>query len=110
MSPGESLVVEITVRNNGNTTWSQAGGYYLNVAFDPCGMFPSSQIQLGPTDSVPPSTNYGFLVQITAPLPEGFCSLNLRMSQSGTDFGAPLNLNVQIQTPANIIRDWIQYE
>ncbi|MBI1785077.1 hypothetical protein HYR69_08020 [Candidatus Sumerlaeota bacterium] len=109
MPAEESLWVEITVRNNGNTYWIPGMGYGLTLNSDPCGFFSNPPIPVGET--VAPNKNYGFLAYITAPQNDGSCSFTLQMRGPGnTPFGNTMQVNVNVQEPPNATHDWSIFE
>ncbi len=110
MAPNQQLIVTITMRNTGNTTWTQADGYELFEIADACSMLPGSAITLVPSDAILPSTNFDFLATITAPASPMVCNVQFQMRQNGVPFGVIGNRNVTAQNPPNAGRDWTQYE
>ncbi len=110
MAPNQQLIVTITMRNTGNTTWTLADGYELSVITDSCSMFPGATIPLAPTDAIPPFTNFEFLVTITAPGAPAGCNLQFQMQQNAVLFGGIGNRSVNVQMPPNAGRDWSLYE
>ncbi|MBI1785785.1 hypothetical protein HYR69_11630, partial [Candidatus Sumerlaeota bacterium] len=110
MLTGQLLNVTLTMRNNGNTTWTVTDGYDLHVLSDPCGVLPGASIAFGPADAVPPFTNWDFLTTVVAPGTPGSCTIQVRMRQNGIDFGATLSRTINVVTPVNAAIDWDAYE
>lgn len=110
MTPGQFLNVVVTMRNTGNTTWTAADGFSLQVLADDCAMLPGSSIQLFPADSVPPFSNFDFLTTLTAPPTPGTCSVQFRMAQNAAPFGGIVVKSVIIASPPNVVKDWKLYE
>ncbi|MBI1785719.1 hypothetical protein HYR69_11300 [Candidatus Sumerlaeota bacterium] len=109
MIPNQSLLVSITLRNKGNTTWTEPN-YGLAVVEDPCNLMGTSLIPVGTGSSALPFTNYDFLVQITAPATQGPCLVRLQMTESGSNFGPILVHTITVVSPTNDAKDWTFYE
>lgn len=81
--------VGITIENTGNTTWMAGGPYWLSVMSDPCFLIGISEIEIGPSDIIPPGTSYSFGSTLIGPASAGSCSLSLRMKNSETGVFGP---------------------
>ncbi|MBI3735185.1 FG-GAP repeat protein [Candidatus Sumerlaeota bacterium] len=109
MFPGQSLWVEITVRNSGNTTWMPGGNYSLSVNSDTCAIVTSGPTMLG---TALPSTNIMMVIYITAPGSPGSCSIQLQMTENPGPgvFGNILNKTINVINPTNAAKDWTAFE
>ncbi len=109
MFTGQSLWVDITARNTGNTSWMQGGNYYLNVNSDPCGLFSAGIFMQG---NATPNTNAPMIAYITAPLTPGSCAIQLQMAENPGPgvFGAILNKTINVVTRPNATHDWTVFE
>lgn len=92
-----------TLVNTGNTNWTQAGNYVLQILSDPCGLASVISIPLDPAAFVAPGDSYVFSTLLDVPAGPGACTLSLRMSQTGGagQFGTNLILNPNIVAPVN---------
>lgn len=92
-----------TLVNTGNTNWTQAGNYVLEVLSDSCGLASVVTIPLDPAAFVAPGDSYSFSTLLDVPAGPGSCTLSLRMSQTGGagQFGTNLILNPNIVTAVN---------
>lgn len=109
MFVGQTLGVDITVRNRGNTTWMPGGAYHLGVNSDPCGMFVVQPIN--PLEAVSPNKNTSILTWVTAPGSPGSCAFELQMTEDGSGaFGTKLNFTVNVILKPNATRNWTLFE
>jgi len=88
--------VQLTLRNTGNTVWTQAANYALAVTNDSCNLITPDVLMLDPSASVQPGQEYTFRTTLNAPPPPMTCMLTFQMDQGGTRFGAVYNTSVQV--------------
>lgn len=79
MTPGESRVVTVTVKNSGTQTWSSSG-FYLKSTDSPAGLWGSTSYPL--TTSIAPNANASFSVLLKAPTTAGTYSLKRQMTDN----------------------------
>ncbi len=105
----QSLWVEFSVRNLGNTTWIQESLFALILTQDSCGMFQQSPQMIGTGF---PHSGVQFIAFITAPSIPGPCSIELQMVDWYGEglFGPVLNKNIDVVIPPNATHDWNIYE
>ncbi len=96
---GESFQKSFTLENTGNTTWTQAGGYFLaHDAGEAFGV--PAQTDLSGSDSVAPTKLKTWTLSLTAPATAGTYSGSFKMEHSGVGrFGPALSVDV-IVSPA----------
>lgn len=91
MVPFESYRLQITMRNDGATTWTTGGGYRL-VGAGAGWSLPATDLPV----SVPAGGSYTFAFDVTAPALEGPSELSWRMERSGVGFGATASASVTV--------------
>lgn len=62
----QSVMVTVTVHNNGTSTWTKALGFYLGAVGDSDPYSPSTRAALDDNDSVPPGGEHTFTVTLNA--------------------------------------------
>ncbi len=98
MDAGQQYLVTVTMRNVGNTTWSEALLYRLgsqNPQDNTIWGWPFGN-RLKITGTVPPNTNYTFSVTVTAPALGGLYNFQTRMVRDGVEWFGALSTNVGV--------------
>jgi len=94
---GTEFEVEITVRNNGSTTWTRANGYKLGAVDDSDPFHSAPRVWLEAGTSVAPGGTHVFSVQLSAPQHAGSYTTDWRMVHEGMRwFGASLSTQVVV--------------
>ncbi len=94
LRPGQSARVEITLRNNGSSTWTSGGGYALAADRD---FYGADRVPLPGGTSVAPGEQVTFAFDITAPGQTGFYEMRWRMMRGdGHQFGRAVALEVKV--------------
>jgi len=92
--PGESVDIEIILRNTGTQTWTPQEGYYLSATG---GTAFSTPARVNLTQPVLPGQEAQFNLSLKAPLSEGHYDLLWRMAKDGIGgFGAAVPRNIKI--------------
>ena len=92
--PGESVDVEIVLRNTGTQTWTPQEGYYLSATG---GTAFSTPARVNLTQPVLPGQEARFNLSLEAPLNEGHYDLSWRMAKDGVGgFGAAVPRNIKV--------------
>ena len=96
---GETFTARVTMRNTGNTTWSDAESILLAVdGSDPMGG--PEQVRLGDATIAPDGT-HAFELSLTAPLEPGDHVARFRMDRFGTArFGDVAEIQITVEPPA----------
>lgn len=86
MVPGETVTVSVSMKNNGNTTWTSDGVYKLgSVNDDP--IWRSTRVDV--SSEVLPDAQETFTFDVTAPTTEGSYNFQWRMIMEDEWFGQP---------------------
>lgn len=89
------------MQNTGNTAWSNAANFGLEVALDPCGLSPLLSLTISPTADVAPGQIYSFTGTLNGPASGGPCQIDLRMSEAATQFGPTVTQTLNVVDPVN---------
>jgi hypothetical protein len=96
MEAGQPVVVRITFRNTGTTTWTDAAGYRLGAAADH-DPFTEPRQMLAAGESIAPNQEKTFDLELTAPEVPGTYHVGWQMLREGLHrFGDPLAKDVQV--------------
>jgi MYXO-CTERM domain-containing protein len=99
---GASLLVELTFRNTGDTTWTLATGYFLGSE-NPMdnSTWGTNRVWLAAADTVAPGASFTFRATLTAPAVAGTYDFQWRMLQDAVEwFGATsTNLRIAVTAP-----------
>ena len=97
MTAGQQNVVTVTMRNNGNTTWTAAQGYRLG-AINPYDNFNwgMNRVMLGASDSIAPGQDKVFTWVVTAPATAGIYNFQWRMVRESVAWFGDLSSNVAV--------------
>lgn len=100
MLPGQTVPVQVTMRNTSMLTWNQMQGYTLAIISDPSGLFQGqNRIFFSSILDVVPhgSGQYAFTGNMKAPLAEGIYNVQFQMVEEGKEFFGPIvNAAVQV--------------
>lgn len=97
-------LVTVTMRNTGNTTWTNAAGYKL-ISLNPTGnsVFGLSSVVLPLPGSVLPGATVVFSFNMTAPSSAGTYQFQWKMAKAGVAFGIPTsNIQIVVNTPIQV--------
>ncbi len=101
-APADHAVpVTIRIQNTGNTTWTNATGYDLEMTTDSCSLAPAPALPLFAPPTVIPGQIYDFTFSLTAPGLLGPCSFGAQMSQGVSRFGSELVWPITVVSPIN---------
>jgi len=93
---GESFVKQWTMRNTGNTTWTNGDGYTWDYVSDEQ-FGAAAQTELSGSESVAPGTTHGWNVAMTAPSSPGTYRGYWRMNHSGAGrFGTKVWIEIVV--------------
>ena len=97
MTAGQPVSVSVTMRNNGNTTWTAAQGYRLG-AINPYDNFNwgMNRVLLGASDSIAPGQDKVFTWTVTAPAAPGTYNFQWRMVREGVAWFGDLSSNLSV--------------
>ena len=96
METGQTVVVRLTFRNTGTTSWTHASGYRLG-AVDDVDPFAESRQLLAAGETVAPDQEKTFVFEITAPEVPGIYRIGWQMLREGLNrFGTPFSKEVQV--------------
>ncbi len=105
LQPGEQRQVSITMKNNGGTTWTRAGGYKLGTQNpqDNTLWTGGTRIYLSSSDSIAPGQSKTFTFNITAPTTPGTYNFQWRMVREGVHWfgGYTTNVKITVGAPVN---------
>ena len=93
MMPGQSLQVQVVMRNTGTGNWTSAH-HFLAGSSDGLSLPPRVDFQTGTT--ITPGQDATFAFTIVAPSAPGFYSMSWRMVQDGSPFGRAIALQVKV--------------
>lgn len=99
--PNQTVHGAVNILNNGNTTWTTAGGYGLLAAVDTCGLAQPSQINLPSNVSVPPGGSYSFPITLRTTAATGYCGIYWVMTQGANNFGEGLTTHINVGSEFN---------
>lgn len=103
-APGARFDKTWLVRNDGDTRWSQAGGYRLQrESGDVLGA--AATVEFGSAETVDPGRTKGFGVPIQLPSTPGTYRQSWRMYRGSSPFGATLSLEVLVRPATDADRD-----
>ncbi len=89
MTTGETRTVHVMMSNDGESTWTRAGGFELASENPPDNTtWGASRVEIGESDSVGPHTAYTFSFTITAPSSVGEYEFQWQMAHDGGRFGS----------------------
>jgi arylsulfatase A-like enzyme len=88
--PGDTLSVQVTMRNTGNTAWTPGGQFMLGSQAPPDNMsWGLNRVYLEEGDSISPGEEHTFRFTITVPESDGIYIFQWQMRQEGEEwFGA----------------------
>ncbi len=97
MTPGQTIQVDVTFKNNGTTTWTKAAGYKLGAVGD-SDPFAATRHELNEGESISPGSQRTFTFTFTAPGTADTYTTDWRMLQDGGAgwFGDTLTKNVAV--------------
>lgn len=100
---GQTYSVVVNVTNNGQTTWTAAGGYQL---FSLQGnMWGKPTVALGSSDSIAPGQTKKFSFSVYAPTAAGTYPMQWRMAKGATQFGSgSTNVNIAVASRQHAAR------
>jgi len=93
--------VQITLKNTGNTAWTQADLFALAVVEDPCNLVSPILLELEPDATIQPGEEYTFTASTHAPASAGTCSVSFQMEQEGILFGEIFGTTVEVVDALN---------
>ena len=93
-----TVPVQITVRNTGNTQWRRELGYALEVSEDTCNLIADKPLLIDPGAMVNPGGEYTFRTNLLASN-DGPCTIGLQMAKSATPFGTSFNIALNVIDP-----------
>ncbi len=102
MTAGTGVLVSITMKNSGNSTWRSSDGYSLGSATG--STWGITQVNLASTDAIAPGSTKTFSFKVTVPGSPGNDAFQWRMQRSATPFGADsplLSITVTAGTTQN---------
>lgn len=110
--PGQSLTVDITMRNTGNITWTPETNHLLGVEFSSGSQIvTATRFQLNDGASIAPNQTARIHIYLNPSGSPGSGTVRFRMLQEGVEwFGQSLQLTISIQFPPNALSDWSVYE
>lgn len=96
MEAGQPLVVRLTFRNTGTSSWTEAAGYRLGAA-DDHDPFTAPRQMLAAGDSVAPDEETTFVFEIKAPEVLGTYRIGWQMLREGVArFGTPFTKEIRV--------------
>jgi hypothetical protein len=96
METGQTVVVRLTFRNTGTSSWTEASGYRLG-ATDDVSPFAEPRQHLEAGESIAPNQEKTFVFEITAPEVPGVYNAGWQMLHEGLDrFGTPFTKQIQV--------------
>lgn len=99
MEAGQQIVVRLTFRNTGTSTWSDTQGYRLAAGEDR-DSFTNPRQPLAANESIAPNQEKTFLLTLTAPSQPGTYRVHWQMLREGLDrFGTAFSKEIRV-TPA----------
>ncbi len=98
LSCGESTVAELTLRNNGTTTWNRGSDYKLGALNDEDPFKPGDvRVWLGESDSVSPGEPFAFEIELDAGDEAGTWTTDWQMVQESVEwFGDVASYEVEV--------------
>ena len=113
MDANQPYNVTVTMRNNGITTWTAAGGYYLvgaNPAYNVLWSVP--QVALDPTDAIAPGQIKTFMFTVYSPGFPNTYNFQWQMSQITGNFGElfgdrSVSVQVAVGNPGPVLPSFI---
>jgi hypothetical protein len=101
--PGATRTVSVTMKNDGSTTWTQAGGYKLGTQNprDNTLWTGGTRVRLSQSDAIKPGQSKTFTFDITAPNTPGTYDFQWRMVHEGVEWFGDFsqNLKIKVETP-----------
>jgi hypothetical protein len=92
----DTLMANVTVRNTGTATWSDAAGYKLGAVGDSDPFYNGTRVSLG-SDTVAPGATYVFTLQLVAPVTPGTVTTDWQMVREGVHwFGGKASSDVDV--------------
>jgi len=108
MIPGQTVPVQVAMRNTSMLTWNQMQGYALAILSDPGGLFQGqNRIQFSSILDVVQngSGQYAFTGNMKAPLVEGIYNVQFQMVEEGKEFFGPI-VNAAVQVGSSFTVDF----
>ncbi|MBI5534382.1 MAG: hypothetical protein HY898_16785 [Deltaproteobacteria bacterium] len=98
---GAQFAADITLQNTGDTTWTQASGYYLGSQNPQDNMtWGTNRFAMNPADSIAPGASYAFHATLTAPSQPGDYAFQWQVLQDGVEWFGQMTPNLTIQVTA----------
>lgn len=96
---GSTQMVQVTVRNTGTETWSEASAYRLGVIADSCGVLPGARGFIPDGVAVAPGESFTFTLLLQVPSTPGTCSVTFQMLREFVEFfGTTLTVDFAIDS------------
>ncbi|MBN2639521.1 MAG: sulfatase-like hydrolase/transferase [Bacteroidales bacterium] len=105
--PGETVTVQVTMKNSGTSSWSKTGRYKLARLSETLnlqwGIF---QVELDENEIIPPGSSKTFTFNMQVPIVDGIYNYEWQMIQEGEEwFGSKTAKQIVIGTPVLYLDD-----